>query len=65
MATHSEHASMKGHETDKARLQTINDYNTKLQIAKEELKSSNQRRDQYQAELFDYRREKYELRQKL
>ena len=62
MAYHSEHATMKGHEIDKTLMQTINDYNTRLHVANGELKSFNQRRDQYQAELLDYRREKYELR---
>ena len=63
IANHSEHATIKGHEIDKTRIKTINDYNTRLHVANEELKSSNQRRGQYQAELLDYRREKYELRQ--
>ena len=63
MANHSEHATMKGHEMDKTRIKTISDYNTRLHVANEELKISNQRRNQYQAEVFDFRREKYELRQ--
>ena len=49
MASHSEHANMKGAEIDKTRIDTIKDCNTKLHIAKEELKCSNQHRDQYHA----------------
>ena len=65
MANHSEHISMKGHDIDQTRVKTINDYNTRLHVVNEELKCSNQRKDQYQAELLDYRREKYEMRQEL
>ena len=36
MASHSEHATIKGAEIDKTRTDTINDYNTKLHIAKED-----------------------------
>ena len=60
-ARHSEHANVKGAEIDKTRTDTIQEYSTKLHEAKEELKRSNQRRDQYQAELHDYRQEKYEM----
>ena len=49
MANQTEHISMKGHDIDQTRIKTISEYNTRLHVVNDELKSSNQRKDQYQS----------------
>ena len=54
---------MKGADVDETRKAMINDYNARLRAANDELKTANQRKDQYQSELFEQRQQQYYMRQ--